>query len=122
MYGVREACAELVDRLKAADFASVSVDPAELSPQPVALWISPRQISGYTLGGGAQLLAYVYIVCGNVEIDDAFRLLDDALEGVLAVIDPADSDDVIDLTTPVILPGNPGTPLPAFRVAVDLDL
>jgi hypothetical protein len=120
MRGVREACAELVARLQAADFASVSVDPAELNPDPVALWVQPRERRHLTRDTGT-VLAWIFIICGNTEVDDAFRLLDDALDGVLGVVIPADSDDTIDLTTPVLLPGNT-TPLPAFRVAVDLDL
>jgi hypothetical protein len=52
----------------------------------------------------------------------AITLLDDSLEGLLELVDLADSDDVIDLNAAVILPTNPSTPLPAYRLAVDLDL
>ncbi len=121
MRTVTAATAELVALLRAAGFAA-SVDPAELNPNPACVWVQPRDIRDRTLGDTATLVVWCYLIVGNTETPDALRLLDDALAGLLELADPADSDDVIDLTAAVILPGNPGTPLPAFRMATDLDL
>lgn len=120
--GIAAACAELVGRLKAAGFASVDVDSSLIGPDPVCVWVNPRQVSEWTLPGGSSLLVWVYLIAGNVETPDALALLDTWLSRLLEVCDPADSDPVVDLSAPVILPGNPHTALPAFRVAVDLEL
>lgn len=116
-----EACAELVEVLQQAGFRA-SVDPDQLLVDPVGVWVQPRAIRDYTLTGGATLVTWLYLVCANTETPRAQELLDDALAGVLTLVDPADTDDVIDLAAAVVLPTNPTTPLPAYRVAVDLDL
>lgn len=115
------ACAELVARLRAAGFLA-DVDPERLNPDPAAIWVQPREVRDWTLAGGATLVAWLYLVVGNTDTPHAMTLLDDALEGVLELVAPADSDNTIDLTAAVVLPANPSAPLPAYRVAVDLDL
>jgi hypothetical protein len=120
MRPIAAACAELVGTLKADGFA-VSLDPAELPADVACVWVQPREVRDYTLAGGARLVVWLYLIVPNVETAAALRLLDDALEGVLERYSPADSDDLIDLTASVLLP-HTTTPLPAFRVAVDLDL
>jgi len=120
-YDVRGACLALAARLSdPAVGLPAGIDPQELSP-PCA-WITPREIRDPTLGAAATLVVWVYLITGNVDPADAMGRLDDQLDGLLEVVDPADSDDVIDLAASVILPANPTTPLPAYRVAVDLDL
>lgn len=121
MRAVAAAVAELVDRLGAAGMRA-SADPEGLAPDPVCVWVTPRSIRDYTLGGGATLVAWCYLIAGNYDTPQAMTLLDDLLDGVLELVDVADSDDVIDLASAVALPTNPSTPLPAYRVAVDLDL
>lgn len=118
---VRAACLALVDQLKAPEVGlSADIDPGALNPPCV--WVQPRQIRDRRLGGGATLVAWCYVISGSTDTAAAMGALDDALAPLLEVVDVAESDDVIDLAAAVILPTNPGTPLPAYRVAVDLDL
>jgi hypothetical protein len=121
MRTVSAACAELVGELTAAGFRA-SVDPDELVTDPGCIWVQPREVRDYTLAGGGTLVAWLYLIVANVETPQAMTLLDDALEGVLDLVDVAASDDVIDLSSAVILPSSPTTPLPAYRLAVELDL
>jgi len=121
MRDVSQACGELVDALRAAGFRA-SVDPDELVTDPGCVWVQPREIRDYTLAGGGTLLVWLYLIVANVETTQAMLLLDDTLAGVLPLVTVADSDDVIDLSSAVILPSNPTNPLPAYRLSVDLDL
>jgi hypothetical protein len=118
---VKPALEQLVARLRAAGF-SASVDPEELSADTACVWVQPRTLAGWRLAGGAELTVWLYLVVPNVETSHALALLDDALAGVLALDLPLSDDDTIDLAAAVVLPANPGTPLPAYRLAVDLEL
>ena len=127
MERIEDALERVAGALRAADFASVSIDPDDLDPNPVALWLQPTGIGDLTLAGGGTLHLALYLICGNAETRDALRLLDDALAGVLEVMGGgdllsfADDDDPIDLRAAVLLPGYSQS-LPAFRVALDTDL
>jgi hypothetical protein len=120
---VGAALAALVARLKAAGFGSVSVDPSELNPSPVAIWLQPRTVTDLTLAGGGTLTAWCYLIGPNLDTRQVMTLLDDALSGVLELDDVSLSsdDDAVDLAAAVLLPNNTA-PLPAYRLALDLDL
>jgi hypothetical protein len=123
--GIKVACAELVTQLKAAGFPGSSVDPETLNP-PAAVWVQPRSVHDLTLGDSGSLLVWLYIIVPNVETEHALALLDDGLEGVLELLDEqgiplADDAAPIDCTAAVLLPGQ-ATPMPAYRLAIDLDL
>jgi hypothetical protein len=120
MRTISAAVGDLVGQLR-ADGYNASLDPAQLSADTACVWVSPREVRGWTLAGGARCLVWLYLIVPNVEYADALRLLDDALDGVLDRYGPAEDDDTVDLTTAVTLP-HTTTPLPAFRVAIDLDL
>lgn len=120
MRAVGAALDEFVEQLRAAGF-SADVDPERLNLAPGALWVQPREIRD-RLKSSATLIVWVYSIVSNQDAEHTITLLDDSLEGLLELVDLADSDDVIDLAAAVILPSNPGTPLPAYRLAVDLDL
>ena len=121
MRTVSAACGELVDQLTAAGFRA-SVDPEQLVTDPGCVWVQPREVRDYTLAGGGTLVVWLYLIVADVETEQAMTLLDDTLAGVLDLVDVAASDDVIDLSSAVILPSNPTTALPAYRLAADLDL
>jgi hypothetical protein len=123
--GVKDACVDLVGQLKAAGFPGSSVDPEQLNP-PGAVWVQPRGIGEFTLGGSASLRTFLYLIVPNVETEHALTLLDDGLFGLLELfadlgVALADDDEPIDCTAAVLLPGT-ATPLPAYRLAVTLDL
>lgn len=68
-------------------------------------------------------MCWLYLIIANLETPRAMELLDDSLEGVLELgLSLSDTDEAIDLAAAVILPNDPTTPLPAYRLAVDLDL
>ena len=120
---VKTALDAFIGQLEAAGFAA-SVDPAELNPNPVAVWVQPRTVGSLTLGGTGTLTAWCYLVCGNFDTAQVLTLLDDALEGLLDMDAVSLSDDAagtaaVDLAAAVLLP-NMTAPLPAYRVAVDL--
>jgi hypothetical protein len=121
MGSIAEAIAVLVAKLKEVGFQA-DVDPALLHVSPNGVWVQPREVRDYTLGGGATLVCWLYLIVGNLETENALAQLDDLLAGVLALVDPSSFDNVVDLTAAVLLPASPSTPLPAYRVAVDLDL
>jgi hypothetical protein len=117
---IGKALDEAVQSLRLAGFAA-DTDPSKLDTATVCVWLQAREIRDRVLSGGATLVAWAYLVAPNTDIDRVLELLDDALEGFLEVYSPADSDDVIDLSAPVIMPSGPN-PLPAYRVAIDLEL
>lgn len=124
MRPVKAACDDLVAQLRGAGFRA-TLDPEELVTDPGCVWVQPREIRDYTLAGGATLVVWLYLICANVDTPHAMTLLDDALAGVLeldGLAPSASEDQPIDLTAAVVTPGNPSTPLPAYRLAVDLDL
>lgn len=121
MRGVGETCAELVTVLKQAGFTGSSVDPAEVNP-PAAVYVQPRALDALTLGGGGRLLVWLYLIVPDVDPAHAMTLLDDGLAGLLDLdLDLADDDAPIDLNAAIVLP-HTTTPLPAYRVAVHLEL
>jgi hypothetical protein len=113
MRTVSAACGDLVGVLKAAGFTGSSVDPAEVNP-PAAVYVQPRSIGGLTLGGGARLLVWLYVIAPDVDPVHAMRLLD-------LDLDLADDEEPIDLNAAIVLP-HTTTPLPAYRLAVHLEL
>ena len=116
---VKAACLALVGELKAVELVA-DVDPDALNPPCV--WVQPRQIRDRRLDGSGTLVAWCYVIAPNVDTATAMAQLDGDLATLLEVVSVADSDDVIDLAAAVVLPTNPTNPLPAYRVAVDLDL
>lgn len=112
---------ELVERLRAAGF-SADLDPEALNVSPAAVWVQPREVRDYRLDGSATLVAWVYLIVQAQDTPQALELLDDNLEGLLELVDLAESDPVLDLHAALVLPSNPATPLPAYRAAVDLDV
>jgi len=120
MINVAAACTALVARIKAAGFDSVSVDPEELNPSCV--WVQPRGITDVRLNGDATLEVWLYAIVPNVDTLHAMTLLDDALAGLLSLDLPfADVATPVDLAAAVLLPNNSAA-LPAYRLAVDLEL
>lgn len=114
-----------LDRLKAALTAAgfrPTIDPAELDPQSGGVLLEPRELRDLTLAGGGTVVVWVYLVVPNVEPARALELLDDALEGIAPVADfSAHEDPPVDLAAAVRIPSTQ-TVLPAYRVAIDLDL
>jgi hypothetical protein len=114
------ALAGLVEQLRAAGFTA-ALDPAELNTDPAGVWVQPRTLQRLTRDTGV-LVAWLYVIAGTTDTAAAVTRLDDALEGLLELVQLADTDDVIDLAAAVALPTAPSTVLPAYRLAVDLDL
>lgn len=113
-----------VDDLKRAGLTGSHFDP-ELVDPPSAAWIDKRTVRDLTLDGGGTLTAWIYLLALPGEDDDAAAIigkLDDTLAGVLEYFTLTDGDDEpIDLSASVLLPGR-AVPLPAYRLAVDLEL
>lgn len=108
---------QFVARLREAGFVAAT-DPSLLDVNPAAVWVQPREL----LDNRQTLRVWCYLIVANTEPDRVRELLDDALDGLLELVEPLPADDdVIDLAAGVVLPAGP-TPLPAYRVAVDLDL
>lgn len=121
----RPALDQLVAQLKAAGLTGSHYDPDLVDP-PAAAWVQARAIRDVTLDGGGTLVVWIYLLAAPGEQEgtaEVFGKLDDAL----AVLDELglaldDSDgDAVDLTAAVLLPERQ-TPMPAFRLAVELDL
>jgi len=126
MRAVGAACAELLALLKGAGFTGSAIDPAELDPVGGAVWIQPQDIHDLLLDGSASLTAWLYLIVPNTDYVQAMTLLDDALEGLLELLDDADiafadTEPPIDLKAAILLPDT-SVPMPAYRLAVDLDL
>jgi hypothetical protein len=125
MRAVGAACAELLALLKAGGFTGSAIDPAELNP-PGAVWIQPQDIHDLDLAGGADLTVWLYLIAPNTDYVHSMTLLDDGLEGLLELLGEsgiplADADPPIDLKAAILLPDT-ASPLPAYRLAVDLEL
>jgi hypothetical protein len=125
MKAVGAACAELLALLKGAGFGGSAIDPAELNP-PGAVWIQPQDIHDLDLSGGGELTVWLYLIAPDTDYVHSMTLLDDGLEGLLELLDEtgislADTDPPIDLKAAILLPDTP-SPLPAYRLAVDLEL
>jgi hypothetical protein len=119
-YSIAATVTGLQDRLRAAGYTA-DLDPERLDPPGV--WLQPRTVTDRALDGGGSLVLWLYLIAPNVDAHRALQLLDDLVEG-LPELDLAadDGDPDLDLTAAVVLPTNPSAPLPAFRVAVTLDL
>jgi hypothetical protein len=118
---VKGALEQLAADLSAPAVGLVAgLDPETLNP-PCA-WLQPREVRDYTLAGGGTLVVWVYLIAPNSDTPTVMARLDDMLEALLEVAAVSASDDVLDLASAVVLPTNPNAPLPAYRVAVDLDL
>lgn len=112
---------DLEARLQATG-RSASFDPSLVDPPGV--WIQPRRVTDYHLAGGGTVNAWLFLIVGNLEFHAALAALDDLLAALddLDVPTAGGIDGDLDLLATVILPANPTTPLPAYRIAVDLDL
>jgi uncharacterized protein YidB (DUF937 family) len=97
-----------------------SIDPATLSGQLPAAWVTVQEIpaDAWTLTGPSHLTAWVYLVAANTGVPEALDQLTKLLGQVLQVLTP---DGAVNTATSVVLP-NVATPLPAFMVPVALDL
>ncbi len=124
---VRAALDRLVADLKGIGLTGSHYDP-ELVDPPAAAWVERRTIRDLTLGGGGTLVVWLHLIAVPTDDDsdgDVVGKLDDALSGVLDMpgltLSDDDGEDVVDLNAAVLLPGR-AAPLPAYRLAVDLDL
>jgi hypothetical protein len=119
MRGVKAACDELAAQLAAAGFLP-TLDPTELQT-PGGVLIEPQTVGGFTLGGTATLTVWLYLVAANTDPAHAYTLLDDGLAGLLELDLSLSADDTVSLTNALQI-SSTGATLPAYRVAVDLDL
>jgi hypothetical protein len=123
---IRPVLNALVEELKAAGFSGAHYDPEKVS-LPGGVWVQPRTVHDYTLAGGGTLTVWLYLLAGvandeDNETDDHLSKLDDSLQGIAEMgLALADTDDQMDLAAALLLPGYT-TPLPAYRLAVDIDL
>jgi hypothetical protein len=106
---------DLVGRLKEAGI-SASFDAGEVDVPGV--WLASQNVNVQTLDGGATHLVWAYLLAPDNGVDDAHAGLRKLLDEVLEVIDP---DGPVTTNESVILPDNP-TPLPAYRLPVELDV
>ena len=93
-----------------------SVEPSEV-PVPGA-WVTARTADIETLAGGGTLHAYVYLIAAENGIREAHK----ELGKLLALMPDTWVAGELSLNEGVALPANPSTPLPAYRVPVDLDI
>lgn len=115
---IRPALTGLRDELAGAGI------PASLNPGEVrtpGAWVTARDIplDSLTLAGHGSLRARIWLVAPDVGALQAWDVLGELLDQALTVIGP-DSD--IALNQAITLPHTPSTPLPAFRLDVDLPL
>jgi hypothetical protein len=91
-------------------------------PVPGA-WVQARQVDQLRPAGGGNLQAYVWLIAPDTGTGPALDTLADLLDVALAVLEPSTWADgeVIDTGQAVVLP-HTATPLPAFRLAVDIDI
>jgi hypothetical protein len=94
--------------------------PASLDPASVQLpgaWITARSIDQMTMRGGGRLTYHLYLIAPAVPTLQALDILNGLYDAALPVIDPVTEEgDIVDLAQSVLLPSNPGTALPAFRL------
>lgn len=114
------AVAGLLTALRGAGLRA-DVDPEQLTADPACVWVQPRSVDDLTLAGGGTLTCWLYVIVATGDTLHALTLLDDTLAAVLELVRLADDDTQLDLASAVVLPSSPN-PLPAFRVAVALDL
>lgn len=120
MRTIGAALDEAVQRIRDAGMRA-DVDPELLNLDPSAVWVQPRELRREAREVRT-LVVWLYLIVKGDETKHVITLLDDGLEALLELFDLAETDDVIDLSAAVLLPSNPATPLPAYRLAVDLDL
>ena len=108
------ACLGLAAELTAAGVPA-SVERARVNPP--GAWISPQSMDVTRLSGGGIAAVDVILVVGDTGEANALKHLDDLLGKVLgiglALTEPVDTAYALTLTS---------SPLPAFRVPVELDL
>ena len=92
------------------------MDPRELDLNPAAVWVQPREISTTARPCGCGC----YLIVSTARPATALRCWTTPWPAC-STCRPVPEDDVFDLSTALVLPSGP-TPLPAYRVAVDLDL
>lgn len=116
---IRDELTRLRDDLNGAGVRA-SLDPATV--QVPGAWVTPRTITDLTLGGYGTLTAHVWLIAPDVGTLEALDLLNGLLDAALPIVQPVTSEgDSLDLGTSLILPANPNTALPAFRIITELD-
>lgn len=113
---IRDGAVQLRDVLAGPGGIPTSLEPAQV--QVPGAWVSFAQASAETMSGYA-LRFNVFLIVGAAEsqlqtMDALARLLARALD----VVEPEDDSPII--ATTVTLPTNPATPLPAYRLVVDV--
>jgi len=108
------ALVELVDVLDAAG-VKATLDRSRL-PVPGA-WVTPASAAQLTLGGGARLTVHVLLVAQDSGEGEALATLSGLLDLTLEAITPDG-----DVDTSVVLARPNLSPLPAFRVPVNIDI
>ena len=115
---IRPALVALRDQLAGAGI------PASLTPGEVrtpGAWVTATSVplDSLTLDGHGSLRARVWLIAPDVAAMQAWDELGKLLDLALTVVGP-DAD--IAVNQAVTLPHTPSTPLPAFRLDVDLPL
>lgn len=111
---VARELADLAAQLTAVGIPA-AIEPGEV-PVPGA-WVTGREATVTTLGGGGTVTAYVYLIAPDNGVLNAHK----ELTRLLGLV-PADwLAGPVSLNEGVALPANPTAPLPAYRVPVDLD-
>jgi hypothetical protein len=113
---IRDQAVGLRDLLNGQAGISTSLEPSQV--QLPGAWVSFAQASAETMSGYA-LRFNVFLIVPAYE--SQLQVMD-ALAGLLAkaldVIEPEDDQPIT--ATAVTLPTNPATPMPAYRVVVDV--
>lgn len=102
----------LVDTLTGVEVPA-STDPAEVNTP--GAWVALDRLEPLTLSGGFRVVCSVYLIAPDTNVMRATEQLAPMLRQLLTVITP---DGAI-TTQGVVLPDS-STPLPAFRVPVNL--
>lgn len=117
---IRAALTVVRDQLAGAG-VPCSLDPATV--QVPGAWITPRSITAITMRGTGTLTYHCYLIAPAVGTLQAMDILNGLYDVALGVIDPlSEEGDDVDLAQAVELPSNPGTHLPAFRLAGETTL
>lgn len=82
------------------------------------VWLQSQSVNVRTLDGGSVHRVWAYLVAPDTGTADAHTRLGELLSKLLGVIDP---DAEVTTNQAVVLPHNP-TPLPSYRVVIDLDI